>query len=131
MTKKNQTFSAHFSGKCVLVVEDEYLLADETRRQLQHLGAMVIGPACGVEEAMALIIDQKVDAAILDIFLDGELVFPVAEKLEELAIPYVFATGYDPSVVPAHFSGFILSEKPIDLENIAEALFGRSEKKCH
>lgn len=131
MTNKNQTFSAHFSGKHVLVVEDEYLLADATRRQLQHLGAIVVGPTADVEEAMALIIGQKVDVAILDIFLDGELVFPVAEKLEELAIPYVFATGYSPSVVPAQFTGYVLSEKPIDLENIAEALFGRIERKNH
>jgi DNA-binding NtrC family response regulator len=128
---KDNAFSSQFSGKRVLVVEDEYLLADETRARLQRLGATVVGPTNDVEKALHLILEQKVDVAILDIYLDGELVFPVADKLEELAIPYVFATGHDSSIVPALFTGYVLSEKPIDLENIAKALFDRGEKRSH
>jgi CheY-like chemotaxis protein len=120
--------SSKFSGKRILVVEDEYFLADETRRQLQKLGAVVVGPTGHVDEALLLIAGEAVDAAILDVHLDGELVFPVAERLEELGIPYVFASGYDPSIIPARFTGFVLSEKPIDLEHIARALFSPARR---
>lgn len=117
-------FSAKFAGKRILVVEDEYFLADETRRKLLKLGAVVVGPTGRVDDALLLIEAQAVDAAILDIHLDGDLVFPVAERLEEMGIPYVFATGYDPSIIPNRFNGFAFTEKPIDLEHIARALFG-------
>ncbi|MEF0942457.1 response regulator [Rhizobium sp. BR 362] len=120
----SQSYSQFFSGRRVLIVEDEYLLANEARRQLLKLGAIVVGPTARVEQALELIQDQGVDAAILDVHLDGEMVFPVAERLDELNIPYVFATGYDPSIIPAHFTGFVLCEKPIEIEHIARALFG-------
>ena len=114
----------------ILVVEDEYFLADEARRKLQKLGATVVGPVARVDEALELLASEIVDAGILDIHLDGGLVFPVAEKLEELEIPYVFATGYDPSIIPEKFAGFILCEKPIELEQIAKALFGGQRRDC-
>lgn len=120
----SQGYSHLFSGRRVLIVEDEYLLANEARRQLVKLGAIVIGPTARVDRALELIQDEDVDAAILDINLDGEMVFPVADRLNELNIPYVFATGYDPSIIPARFTGFILCEKPIEIERIARALFG-------
>jgi len=120
----SETYSNLFSGRRILVVEDEYLLADRTRRELEKLGAIVVGPTGRVDQALELIDDEKVDGAILDIHLAGELVFPVAERLGELNIPYVFATGYDPSIIPSSFSGFVLCEKPIEIEHIAKALFG-------
>lgn len=120
----DQSFLGHFKGRNVLVVEDEYFLADETRRVLQSLGAVVVGPVAHVSDALDLLASETVDAAILDVHLGDELVFPVAEKLEEADIPYVFATGYDPSIIPVHFGGFVLSAKPIDLNKIAVALFG-------
>src|SRR5262245_45011396 len=119
----NHSYLGHFAGRRILIVEDEYFLADETRRTLTGLNAHVVGPAASVMKAMELIEGERIDAAILDVYLDGEFVFPVAEKLEELGIPYVFATGYDPSVISERFQGFTLSEKPIDLNEIAKALF--------
>lgn len=120
----SQNYSHFFSGRRILIVEDEYLLADEARRQLLKLGAIVVGPTARVDQALELIQDEEVDAAILDVHLDGEMVFPVAERLEELQIPYIFATGYDPSVIPERFAGFVLCKKPIEIERIARALFG-------
>lgn len=108
----------------MLVVEDEFLLAEETRRELVKLGAVVIGPTPRVDDALFLIEDEQIDAAILDVFLSDVLVFPVAERLEELGIPFVFATAYDPPIIPERFGGYILCDKPIELENIAQGLFG-------
>lgn len=118
-----------FATRHVLIVEDEYLLADETRRKLEGLGATIVGPASHVSQALALIEEQRVDAAILDIHLDGELVFPVADRLTALSIPFVFATGYDPSIIPDRFPGFILCEKPFALEQIAKALFAPEQQE--
>ncbi|ABC93967.1 putative two-component response regulator protein (plasmid) [Rhizobium etli CFN 42] len=115
-----------FSGKRILIVEDEYFLADDTRRQLEDFGATVIGPAANVGRALDLINREHVDAAILDVFLGDELVFAVSDELEEREINFVFATGYDRSYIPAKYQGFALCEKPTELEKIAVALFGRS-----
>lgn len=118
-------YSAQFSGKRVLVVEDEFLLADETRKKLIKLGATVVGPTPRVDQALTLIDDENVDAAILDVFLSDALVFPVADRLEELRIPFVFATAFDASVIPDRFTGYVLCEKPLELEKIAQGLFGK------
>ncbi|WP_431028447.1 response regulator [Rhizobium herbae] len=129
MDTKN--FLPLFEGKRVLIVEDEYFLADETRRKLIQLNALVVGPVATVEEALDLIESEVIDAAILDIHLGEELVFPVAERLDELNIPFVFATSYDPSIVPQRFSGFMLCEKPAELGKIAQALFDPPSDRFH
>lgn len=115
--------SEKFAGTRVLIVEDEFLLAEEARRALEKLGAEVIGPTPRVDKAIDYLKSTHVDAAILDIYLAGELVFPVAEMLEDMGIPFVFASAYDASVIPTRFAGFVLCEKPIELERIARALF--------
>ncbi|MBB2752894.1 UNVERIFIED_ORG: CheY-like chemotaxis protein [Rhizobium aethiopicum] len=124
MEKSNQT--RLFSGKRILIVEDEYFLADETRRKLEELGAIVVGPTSNVSQALDLIDEEHIDAAILDVFLGDELVFAVADELEARDINFVFATGYDPSHIPVKYKGFALCEKPTELEQIAVALFGSS-----
>ncbi|WP_426232164.1 response regulator [Pararhizobium sp. DWP3-4] len=120
-----------FVGKHVLIVEDEYFLADETRRKLEAAGAIVIGPVAAVKAALDLLDTEKIDGAILDIHLGDEVVFPVAEELERRDIPFVFATGYDPSALPLKFTGFALCEKPAELSYIANALFGRGGADLH
>ncbi|CAN7628820.1 response regulator [Neorhizobium sp. LjRoot104] len=118
------SYSARFDGKRILIVEDEYFLADETRQKLEDLGATVVGPTGSMQEALDLIDQQQVDAAILDIQLGEELIFPVANELEARDINFVFATGYDPADIPMKYTGFALCEKLTELENIAAALFG-------
>ena len=111
------------AGKHVLIVEDEYFVADEVRRALEKAGAVVVGPAPSVEIGMHLIDDNNVDGAILDIRLDGETVFPIAERLQDLGIPFVFATAYMQADIPERYGGYYLCEKPAELSAIAEALF--------
>jgi len=112
-----------FSGKRVLIVEDEYLVAMDTRRALEKAGATVVGPASNVDDGLTLVRSQKIDAAILDINLDGDMVFPIADLLDEMNIPFVFASGYNPSQIPGKYSGYVLCEKPTELGHIARALF--------
>ncbi len=79
----------------VLVVEDESLLALELCSILIDLGWDVIGPAGSVAEAIQLLdVSDPVDVAVLDVNLDGSVVYPLAERLESEGVPFVFGTGY-------------------------------------
>lgn len=122
---ENSTYLRLFEGKRILIVEDEYFLADDTRRKLEKLGAVVAGPTGSVRDALDLMNAFPIDGAILDVHLGDEFVFPVAEELERRDISFVFATSYDPSIIPVKFTGFALCEKPTELEKIAAALFAK------
>jgi DNA-binding NtrC family response regulator len=124
MNDSTITYSPMFSDKRLLIVEDEDFLADETRQKLRELGATLIGPIRDVGNALALIENETVDAAILDLHLGGDLVLPVVETLERLNLPYLFAIGHGMPVVPVGFTGFVLCEKATEIEYIAKALFG-------
>ncbi|HEV7276523.1 MAG TPA: response regulator [Devosiaceae bacterium] len=107
----------------VLVVEDEYLLADELQTELENAGAVVIGPVGRLAEAATLIEENgQLDGAILDANLGGEMVFPAADLLLERGVPIIFATGYDASVIPSRFSAVARCEKPIDIRKIVQAI---------
>ncbi|URD38187.1 response regulator [Methylobacterium tardum] len=82
------------AGRRVLIAEDEYLIAMEVKRWLQHAGAKVVGPVPTVERALDLIEDDDVDVAVLDLNLgDGATAFPIADRLRALGVPHLFATG--------------------------------------
>lgn len=82
------------AGRRILVVEDEYLIASEVKRWLQAAGSKVLGPVPSVDQALDLIEDDRPDATVLEVNLgDGGTVYPVADKLGALGVPYVFATG--------------------------------------
>lgn len=110
-------------GCRILVVEDEYMLADELQMELSDLGATVLGPAATVEDAMSLITSElQIDGAILDVNLRGEWAFPAADALSRRQVPFLFATGYDQSVMPSRFADIVFCEKPVSVARIAAAL---------
>ena len=110
-------------GCHILVVEDEYMLADELQTELSDLGATVVGPAGTIEDAIHLIVsDVRIDGAILDVNLCGESVFPAADALTARKVPFLFATGYDQSVMPSRFADTVLCEKPINIRLITRAV---------
>jgi DNA-binding response OmpR family regulator len=117
--------SMRFRGLRVLIAEDEYLLADDLRRELEAAGARVLGPVPSV--AMALDLLQAPDApdvAVLDVNLGGEHVYPVAEALRARGVPFVFVTGYDTCALPVEFVDAPRCEKPLDLDAVGDRLFG-------
>jgi DNA-binding response OmpR family regulator len=83
----------------VLVVEDEWLIADEVCHQLLKAGYRVVGPVPSVREALSLIDENEVDAALLDYRLHDENSFQIAEELDARDIPFAFLTGYDPKEI--------------------------------
>jgi len=101
----------------VLVVEDEYFIADEIRLGLVDLGAEVLGPFADVQQASAFLrTGTPIDAALLDINLRSEMVFPLARALRSRGIPVVFTTGYGKGAIGPEFRNIELWQKPLDLK---------------
>ena len=109
-----KTQSRLCAGNRVLLVEDESLVAMMMGEVLTELGFSVIGPCATAAEATATIGSTDVSAAILDINLDGELVYPVADLLAALDIPFAFITGYGEESLSPRFSDVPVLQKPID-----------------
>jgi CheY-like chemotaxis protein len=111
-------------GWRILVAEDEHFIADPLIHELESAGATVIGPAPTLPRALALAEAQPLDAAVLDINLRREMVYPLADWLLAAGIPFVFATGYDATVIPAAYGHVPRCEKPVSTQAIIAALKG-------
>lgn len=115
--------SRQLAGSRVLIVEDEYYLADDARSALSHVGAEVLGPVATVEEARALIqADPRIDGVLLDVNLRGEMAFEVADTLTSRGIPFAFLTGYDRAALPERFSATASLQKPVRAEQLIDLL---------
>lgn len=114
---------ADLSGRRFLVVEDDFLIAQEIRDGLTEAGAQVVGPVPSVAEALhAIDTEAKLDGAILDVNLGGERGFPVADALRARNTPFVFMTGYDQALMPETYADVPRCEKPAPLRNVVRAL---------
>ena len=82
------------AGLRLLVVEDEYMIAEHICILLEDLGCDVAGPVGTVEEAIAILKDGGLDGALLDANLNGESSAPIAAALHNASVPFVVATGY-------------------------------------
>ena len=102
------------AGNRVLLVEDESLVAMMMGEVLTELGFSVIGPCATAAEATATIGSTDVSAAILDVNLDGELVYPVADLLAARDIPFAFITGYGEESLSPRYADVPVLQKPID-----------------
>jgi len=111
------------SGRRVLVVEDEYFLAQDLVQVLRELGAEVVGPVADPQDGLDLLAREKViDAAVVDINLRGEMTFQIADRLRSRGIPFAFSTGYEKRVVPQEFQDIEHWEKPVDAAALARSL---------
>jgi CheY-like chemotaxis protein len=108
-------------SKRVLIVEDEYLLALDLSRYFESMGAVVLGPASNIPSARAHL--RFADAAVLDIDLNGQKVFPVADELVRRGIPFVFFSGRDDIAIPPRFRHAGLLNKPINASVVFASLF--------
>ena len=106
----------------MLAVEDESLVAMWLEDLLTDLGCLVVGPANTINAALALLDQQPVDAAVLDINIAGEKVFPVADRLTALNVPFVFATGYGVSGVQEPHALRPVIQKPYTTGTLQRAL---------
>ena len=112
------------SGCRLLIAEDEYLLASDLARFFSGLGANVLGPAPSLKAAKRHA--SEAEAAILDVDLDGEAIFPLADDLLRRGVPFVFFSGRSDIVLPARFRHMSYLTKPLAWEAVADALFGKA-----
>jgi len=109
------------SGRRILIMEDEYLLADDLRRALQTLGVETVGPFPTLQKAENAA-SQDLDCAILDLNLQGELTFGMARRLEARGVPVVFVSGYDGAAIPEEFRETPRHAKPVDMDALLRRL---------
>ena len=110
-------------GLKVLVVEDEMLIAAEMEATLEDLGCEVVGPFARVGPALQALETTRVDAAVLDVNVRGEMIFPVAERLRADGVPMVFCTGYaDLPNIPEPLQGKARLSKPCASASVEAAL---------
>jgi CheY-like chemotaxis protein len=108
----------------VLVVEDDYFVADELRAEFEERGIQVVGPVPTVDAALSLIeAHRDLDGATLDVALGQENAFPVADALRDRNIPFVFLTGYSGWNIPERYDDTLCHKKPADIRAVVNSLF--------
>jgi two-component SAPR family response regulator len=97
----------------VLIVEDEWLIAEDHAAVLREASHKVVGPCASVAAAITAIGENAVDLALLDIELRGEKSYPLAERLQNMNIPFAFVTGYGARDVPPAMRDHEVLPKPV------------------
>jgi PAS domain S-box-containing protein len=110
------------SGRRVLLVEDEALVAMMIQECLTESGHLVIGPISRAADALQAAKEIDYDAAILDINLGDEMAYPVADIVAARGVPFVFVTGYEADTIDDRFSHVPILQKPIERQML-EGLF--------
>ena len=101
-------------GQRVLLVEDEVIVGMMMQEVLTEIGFHVVGPFGKVSEANEVVSHERLDAAVLDVNLKGEMIYGLAEKLIGQGVPLVFVTGYAPEAIDARFANVPVVQKPVD-----------------
>ena len=111
----------------VLIVEDDPIIALDFEDRILGFGVKTVRTAGSVARALELIADRAPEFALLDVELVREKSFAIAERLDELEIPFVFVTGYGAGVrLPPVFADRPRLLKPCS----TEALRGMLERQC-
>jgi two-component SAPR family response regulator len=111
-------------GYSVLLVEDDYFIASDMRDSLEDLGCHVMGPFASVEEPLGALETRTPDAAILDVNLSGDAVYPLASALRDRKVPMLFVTGYDPKSIHDQYRSVPRLMKPINGRQLQKAVMG-------
>ena len=114
--------NSSFSGRRVLLVEDEMLVVWLLEDMLADLGCAVVGPASNVNQALAMIDAEAIDVAVLDVNLNGQKSYPVADALAARGVPFVFSTGYDKDMLLPGYRSFPVLQKPFHRSELNDTL---------
>ena len=109
-------------ARCILIVEDEPLIAMMLEDFLLSLGYEVRATCESVGEALQAVATADFDLAILDVNLKGESVWPVAAELRDRGIPFIIASGGHVDPPPAEFASVPMIDKPYTIDRVTPAL---------
>ena len=110
------------AGKRILIVEDSPVVAPFTAELLDDLGCQVAGVAPNMASARELIENEAFDAALMDVHIRGERVFPLCDLLAERNIPFIFTSGYADWEMPDEWTSRPRLQKPYTIGQVREAL---------
>jgi two-component sensor histidine kinase len=112
----------------IMIVEDEILVGMELADSLAELGLSVLGPYTSLAAARQAAAQGGFDAALLDVNLAGEAVYPIAELLIERGLPFAFITGYGAESIDPRFNTIPVLQKPVE-QTMLRRLFTATEEK--
>jgi len=112
------------NGQRILVIEDSPVIAPFIADMLGELGFTVVGPAPNMAKARELIESAGFDAALLDVHIRGERVFPLCDALDAQGVPFVLTSGYADWQIPEKWQDRPRLQKPYTIEQVDEALRG-------
>src|SRR6266851_1501425 len=104
----------------VLLVEDEIMVALFLEDMLAELDHEVVGPIARLDKALEMAQRQALDVALLDVNLNGQEIYPVAEALAAREIPFVFVTGYGSGALRAPYRDRPTLQKPFRRDDLRE-----------
>ena len=102
------------TGARILLVEDEYYIADDLRRTLIAAGANIVGPCSTLEHANRVMDEGAFDCAVIDLNLHDESAIPLAQRLQREGKSFAIATGYGDTAIPEALRNVPRIEKPFD-----------------
>ena len=108
------------AGCRILVVEDDYFIAEALSDLLESAGAEVIGPLGSLDHVMAQVQQDGFEVAVLDINLRGTECYPAADELTRQGVPFVFASAYGNQQIPRRFAGVRFWTKPYNERGLVE-----------
>ncbi|MGH6665283.1 MAG: response regulator [Pseudolabrys sp.] len=108
----------------ILVVEDEYLISMLLEDMLADLGFEVAAAVGTIAEASDVAANGDINAAVLDVNLDGQEIYPVAAILAKRGLPFVFVTGYGERSLPEPYRDRPALQKPFQIEQLKTTLDG-------
>jgi|SRR6476619_1880604 CheY-like chemotaxis protein len=114
--------AAALAGRTILIIEDSPVVGPFTADMLEDLGCNVVGPAPNMATARELVEEAKFDAALLDVHIRGERVFPLCDLLAEKGIPFVLTSGYADWSMPDKWRGCPRIQKPYTIDQVERAL---------
>ena len=110
------------NGARILVVEDSPVISLKTEDLLTDHGYFVVGPAYDMPGALDLAGREQIDAAIVDLNIRGEKIFPVLTLLKDRGIPFVITSGYADWSMPEEWQDRPRLQKPVAEEQLLKAI---------
>jgi CheY-like chemotaxis protein len=114
--------TARTSGRSVFLVEDEVMIRMMVADMLKELGYSIAAEAGEIGDALKLAQSVEFDLAILDVNVNGKVISPVADLIAARNRPFIFATGYGSSGLPAEYRDRPALQKPFQIETLARMI---------